>query len=79
MVKFESYHLQVASALRAQQALSVAGTHLVRLAKATFRSDFTSPDANFDSAIINLVGSSSQPEFRDLVTQASELNRDFAQ
>ena len=64
MVEFalESYHLQIASTLRARQALSVTGTHLVRLAEATFCSDFTSPDADFDSAIVNLVGSSSQPD-----------------
>ena len=59
--------------------LTIASVHLVLLAKATFWSDFTSLDADFDSAIINLVGSSSQPEFCDLVTQGSELNHDFAQ
>ena len=53
--------------------------HLVHLAEATFQSDFTSLDTDFDSTIINLVSSSSQPKFHNLVTQVLELNHNFAQ
>ena len=67
MVKFvlESYHLQVASALRARQALSVAGVHLVRLAKATFCSNFTSPDTDFD--IVNLNSATWSPRHQNSI------------